>query len=90
MQHDAEHAQPSGERGQHAIELAGARLVLRQHPRRLLLDEAVQAAHAQPDHLERTGDVRAVEQLRRSPGTSASISAASSASGSADGTVPPR
>ena len=63
VQQDRDHAQPFGERHEHAIELVGAGVVAREHPRRLLLDVAVQAAHAQPDRIERAAEVGAVEQL---------------------------
>ena len=52
------------ERAQHAVEIVRVRGVLRQLPRRLLLDVAVEPAHALPDLVERAGQLDAVEQLR--------------------------
>ena len=53
--------QPLGEAAQHRVELLAGALVLRQPPRRPLLDVAVQPAHALPDLLERERQLGAVD-----------------------------
>src|SRR4029079_17498304 len=59
---DGDRAQPVGEGAQHTVEVAGARLVLGQLPRRLLLDVAVEPAHALPDRLERLRELPAIHE----------------------------
>ena len=59
-----QHAQALGERAQRRLELGGRAGVLRQLPRRLLLDVAVEPPHARPDAVERLRDLGAVEQAR--------------------------
>ncbi len=64
MQQHRHDAQPLDERPQHAIQIVRAGVVLGQPPGRLLLDVAVQPAHALPDLVERDRQLDAVDQLR--------------------------
>jgi hypothetical protein len=63
QQERGDHAQALDERGERAVERLGVRLVLGELPRRLLLDEEVQPAHALPDRLERVVDRERVHRL---------------------------
>ena len=55
---------PLIKRGEHLVQLGGLARISGELPGLALLDVAVQAPHALPDHVERLGGLDAVEQLR--------------------------
>ena len=61
---DRDRAEAVDEVVEHPVELVGARLVLRQLPRRGRLDVPVECAHDLPDPLERARQVEGVEPRR--------------------------
>ena len=86
MQQNGDHAQPLGQPVEDLIEASALCLVLRQLPRLLVLDVAVEEPDAPPDLVESQGRLHAVEPIATAPARP-SNSVTSSPAGSAGATV---